>query len=340
MSICRHKTSRFWALRDTDGALVCVCVYKKGAQEVQRRLQPKGTPCSCRQRAHAGEENTGMSEEITTPEPRGAGEALPAWTPFERTGQVVVSNLPNTPDGVVWENSRYVVVKRDVGGGGEGKMIWLSIKNVDNSAHHDWRDFQRLKNELVGTDVEAVELYPAESRLVDGSNQFHLWAVVGFRFPFGFEERLVSEDTLGVTQRPFELDMRPADLVTVQIEGLAQVVPADDPVLEFAAGSVPLPDTVRLPLNREQRFPLGELVITHDAALALHNAGQTAEPYLLRHLAADWGVQDDADRVANDLALQNGERLLSCYDLPTGETIWIITEANRSTTTITTPAEY
>ena len=39
MSICRHKKSRFWALRDADGALVCVCVYKRGAQEVQRRLQ-------------------------------------------------------------------------------------------------------------------------------------------------------------------------------------------------------------------------------------------------------------------------------------------------------------
>ena len=49
---------------------------------------------------------------------------------------------------------------------------------------------------------------------------------------------------------------------------------------------------------------------------------------------------DDADRGANDLALQNGERLLSCYDLPTGEPIWIITEANRSTTSIRRHAEY
>ena len=274
------------------------------------------------------------------PQLRETGEALPAWTPFARTGQVVVSNLPNTPDGVVWENSRFVVIARDCGGGGEGKLIWLSIKNVDNSARHDWRELQRIKNELVGEDVEAVELYPAESRLVDGSNQFHLWCVIGFRFPFGFEERMVSEDTPGVTQRPFAPDMRPADLVTVQIDGLAQVVDADYAVLEFAAGSVPLPNVVRLPLDRQQRFPLGELVITHDAALALYSAGQTAEPYLLRHLQGDWGIMDDADRVANDLALQNGERLLSCYDLPTGESLWIITEANRSATTITTPAEY
>ena len=231
-----------------------------------------------------------MGEERATTEPGGTGEALPAWTPFARTGQVVKSDLPNTPDGVVWENSRFVVIARDCGGGGEGKLIWLSIKNADNSARHDWREFMRIKNELVGTDVEAVELYPAESRLVDASNQWHLWCVVGFRFPFGFEERLVSEDTPGVTQRPFDPYMRPADLVTVQIDGLAQVVPADDTVLEFAEGPVPLPGTVRLPRDREQRFPLGELVITHDAALALHSAGQTAEPYLLRHLQGDRGM--------------------------------------------------
>ena len=75
-----------------------------------------------------------MSEEMTTTDPGEMSRELPAWTPFERTGQIVTSNLPNTPDGVVWENSRYVVIVRDCGGGGEGKLIWLSIKNADNSA--------------------------------------------------------------------------------------------------------------------------------------------------------------------------------------------------------------
>lgn len=46
-------------------------------------------------------------------------------------------------------------------------------------------DAQRIKNELLGDEYEACELYPAESRLVDGANQFHLWAING-QFPFGF----------------------------------------------------------------------------------------------------------------------------------------------------------
>ncbi len=72
---------------------------------------------------------------------------------------------------------------------------------------HDWRDFQRIKNELVGPEAEGVELYPAESQLADSANQYHLWVFdgSGFRFPFGFNDRLVSDQPLeGGQQRPFE----------------------------------------------------------------------------------------------------------------------------------------
>ena len=76
--------------------------------------------------------------------------------------------------------------------GGFPKVIWLSIKRRDRRTIHDWRELQRIKNELVGTDCEAVELYPAEDRKVDTSNQFHLWVFPpDFRFPFGYEDRLV-----------------------------------------------------------------------------------------------------------------------------------------------------
>ena len=51
----------------------------------------------------------------------------------------------------------------------------LVISNNDQSARHDWREFQRIKNEIWGPEVEAVELYPAESRLVDPSNAFFLY---------------------------------------------------------------------------------------------------------------------------------------------------------------------
>jgi hypothetical protein len=55
---------------------------------------------------------------------------------------------------------------------------------------------QQIKNELIGPEHEALELFPAESRLINISNEFHLWAhpTSGYRFPFGFcAERCVVE---------------------------------------------------------------------------------------------------------------------------------------------------
>ena len=63
----------------------------------------------------------------------------------------------------------------------------------------------------------AVEIYPAESRLVDTSNEWNLFCVLGKRVPLGFEQRLVSEhgDDIGSVQRPWESDDRPTDLVYI-----------------------------------------------------------------------------------------------------------------------------
>lgn len=87
-------------------------------------------------------------------------------------------------------------------------LVHLSIKRLDKRPARDWRDFQRIKNELLGEEVEAVELYPAESRRVDAANQYHLWAIddPAFRWPFGFGERFVSggPPPAGGSQRPFE----------------------------------------------------------------------------------------------------------------------------------------
>lgn len=94
-------------------------------------------------------------------------------------------------------------------------VIHLSIKRNDGSAIRDWRDMQRIKNELLGPEFEAVELYPAESRLTDGANQFHLWAING-QFPFGFNARLVSEnEDGGVQQRAWPEETKPADLQVI-----------------------------------------------------------------------------------------------------------------------------
>jgi hypothetical protein len=76
-----------------------------------------------------------------------------------------------------------------------GEMIQLTITRHDRQPCHSWRHFQQIKNELVGPEYEAVELFPAESRLVDSSNEYHLWvhATPGARLPFGFQRRFVLE---------------------------------------------------------------------------------------------------------------------------------------------------
>lgn len=117
----------------------------------------------------------------------------------------------------VFRNATYTVHKRLVpadecgteGGPSWPQMVHLSVKRNDRAVIHDWRDLQGIKNELVGPENEAVEVYPAESRLVDTANQFHIWAFVdpAVRLPFGFGQRIVSDKNpiAGSVQRPFEL---------------------------------------------------------------------------------------------------------------------------------------
>lgn len=85
-----------------------------------------------------------------------------------------------------------------------GPVIHLSIKRLDKAPVRDWRHLQRIKNELCGDESEAVELYPAESRLADVANQYHLWVLPNqARFPFGFSTRLVGDESSGgAVQRP------------------------------------------------------------------------------------------------------------------------------------------
>lgn len=97
---------------------------------------------------------------------------------------------------------------------------------------------------------------------------------------------------------------------------------------------------VPLVLFVEPRFPMGHLTSTPGALAALVEADQHARIFLERHLAADWGDLDSEDKEANDRALEAGERLLSAYRTKTGVKLWIITEADRSATTLLLPHEY
>ena len=88
------------------------------------------------------------------------------------------------------------------------------------------------------------------------------------------------------------------------------------------------------------RFNLGQTVATRGAIDALEVAGQSPSELLQRHLLGDWGDVDSQDRQANEDALIHGERLLSAYRTKTGTKIWVITEADRSSTTLLLPEDY
>ncbi len=88
------------------------------------------------------------------------------------------------------------------------------------------------------------------------------------------------------------------------------------------------------------KFELGQIVATPGALEALNIARQTPGEFLQRHSEGDWGLVDAHDRRENELGVTNNLRVLSSYILCTGEKIWIITEADRSATTILLPSEY
>jgi hypothetical protein len=119
----------------------------------------------------------------------------------------------------VWVNDRYTVIVRRLRPRSAcvPPMVHLSIRRDDRVPVRDWRDLQAIKNALVGPECEGVELFPAESRLVDTANQAHLWVVADptFRFGFGYAERLVTAAAHGnAKQRAF-----PQSVVDVGLAG-------------------------------------------------------------------------------------------------------------------------
>lgn len=111
----------------------------------------------------------------------------------------------------MWKNDLYQVqVRRRP----EDGLVHINIRRLDGAAViRDWRHFQQIKNELLGPECEAVEIYPAESRKMDTSNKYHLWGYSdpAFRFPIGFDGRAVTYDQYdspGMRQRPESFDVR------------------------------------------------------------------------------------------------------------------------------------
>ena len=86
-------------------------------------------------------------------------------------------------------------------------------------------------------------------------------------------------------------------------------------------------------------LPLGRVVATPGALKLLTEIGENPFDYLVRHATGDWGELCAFDRRQNERALREGRRIFSSYDAAVGK-VWIITEADRSVTTILLPEEY
>lgn len=157
----------------------------------------------------------------------------PEWTPFERSSIIplspvereariddIVSRFPITREeaaqtlddvknDTVVLNSRYQVNMRLMRGTPPfGDILHLSIKRLDKErvGVERYRDFQRIKTELVGPEYEAVEIYPAYSDEIDTANQYHLWVMLEFKLPFGWHGQRAVDGTspLGGKQEPIK----------------------------------------------------------------------------------------------------------------------------------------
>ncbi|HEY6002524.1 MAG TPA: hypothetical protein VIV57_06590 [Anaeromyxobacter sp.] len=146
------------------------------------------------------------------------------WTPFgpiDAPGDELPNNRLWAEQGLAkwYANSIYVVRLIALRAPSPfGLVMCLTVRTHDHQPRHDWRELQRIKNELVGDTTEAVEVYPSEDRLVDNSNYYHLFcfpelATEDGWLPFGFTERLVIEGS-GETgrQRDFRPEIRPEDV--------------------------------------------------------------------------------------------------------------------------------
>jgi hypothetical protein len=87
-------------------------------------------------------------------------------------------------------------------------------------------------------------------------------------------------------------------------------------------------------------FPLGEIVSTPGALELLDRTETNGYDLLLRHQYGDWGSVPPEDDEANQAAVLEGTRILSSYYLNEHDRLWIITEADRSVTTLLLPDEY
>jgi len=105
---------------------------------------------------------------------------------------------------------------------------------------------------------------------------------------------------------------------------------------------------ISIPTNGQStkpKFPLGQVVATQGAIVALQKSGQLPGEFLARHVTGDFGEVCDDDKALNEEALKDGSRIMSVYRTSKGTKIWIITDAaddtgRREVTTCLLPEDY
>lgn len=169
------------------------------------------------QHMHGARPNLPPAKERRRKRKRKKLQLLEKWQPMQNAnydeGQLKIL-VEQDPDFIgVFRNNHYQVTMRERPSETFGTVTWLVCRRLDGEAIHDWRHLQKIKNDLCGPEREGLELYPAESRLIDESNQYHLFVMgEGKNLPFGYNKRMVNDvDPPGVNkQRPF--DDPPEDL--------------------------------------------------------------------------------------------------------------------------------
>lgn len=124
----------------------------------------------------------------------------------------------------LWLNKIFqvMVVHDAVWEGNEGwpKMSWISVSRMDGSDKISWQDLQTIKNDIMTSDCEGMEIFPSERRLVDTSNQRNLFVFRSFsdRFPVGYDERQVTADKTKTLLPGFKPTTAPAPEEPEEIE--------------------------------------------------------------------------------------------------------------------------
>jgi hypothetical protein len=93
-------------------------------------------------------------------------------------------------------------------------------------------------------------------------------------------------------------------------------------------------------LKWEILFTLGDIRVTPGVRNALEESAQEPIEFLMRHVTGDWGQVTAQEKEDNNRALAGGKSIASAYDTAEGVRIWVITEYDHSSTTLTTPLEY